>query len=85
MRHGETEENVTKSSPTKLIQSEKESYKDVLVHSQSTHSDVDTVLNEIGLQQSRLVAKALKDTPFTHAYCSPLKRASQVLRSRIQG
>jgi len=42
-------------------------------------SNVDTVLNDIGQKQSRLVAKTLEPVQFTHAFCSPLKRALQVL------
>ena len=42
------------------------------------YSELDTVLNDIGRQQSRLVAKAVENVTFTHAFCSPLKRATQV-------
>lgn len=39
---------------------------------------LDTVLNEDGREQARIVAKALQDIPFDLAYTSDLKRAAEV-------
>jgi 2,3-bisphosphoglycerate-dependent phosphoglycerate mutase len=40
---------------------------------------LDTDLNEVGLEQARLVALALKDVPIDIAYTSSLKRAAKVI------
>jgi 2,3-bisphosphoglycerate-dependent phosphoglycerate mutase len=40
---------------------------------------LDTDLNELGLEQARLVALALKDVPIDIAYTSRLKRAVKVM------
>jgi 2,3-bisphosphoglycerate-dependent phosphoglycerate mutase len=40
---------------------------------------LDTDLNELGLEQARLVALALKDVPIDIAYTSGLKRAAKVM------
>jgi|SRR5271163_2118941 len=79
VRHGETEENVgfIFIQPADSIEEGD--------HSRSpwycvpiSAADEDTVLNPMGVNQSRLVAEALKDVPLTHAYCSTLMRAKQV-------
>jgi hypothetical protein len=62
----------------KLIAREQGLFKDRSVFSLMNYSKLDTVLNDIGQQQSRLVAKAVENVPFTHVFCSPLKRATQV-------
>jgi len=57
----------------------KASYKDKWVYAAFPDtSNVDTVLNEIGQKQSRLVAKSLESVTFARAFSSPLKRALQV-------
>jgi hypothetical protein len=40
---------------------------------------LDTDLNELGLEQARLAALALKDVPIDIAYTSSLKRAAKVI------
>ena len=39
---------------------------------------IDTPLNEAGVEQARLAADALEDTPFEVAYSSDLQRARRV-------
>ena len=39
---------------------------------------IDTPLNEAGIEQARLAADALEDTPFEVAYSSDLQRARRV-------
>ena len=43
---------------------------------------IDTELNEIGRHQSKLLAESLRSVPLTHSFCSPLKRARQVMPFR---
>jgi len=38
---------------------------------------LDTVLNETGIKQSRILGETLKEVEITHVFCSPLKRAMQ--------
>lgn len=40
---------------------------------------LDTDLNDLGIRQAELVANALKETAFTHAFSSDLKRAKHVM------
>lgn len=39
---------------------------------------IDSTLNDIGIMQCRLLGKELEETPFTHVFCSPLRRAVHV-------
>ncbi|KIJ69133.1 hypothetical protein HYDPIDRAFT_164780 [Hydnomerulius pinastri MD-312] len=45
---------------------------------------IDVPLNEMGIEQAGLVAKALKDVPFVKAYTSDLQRASKTAEAIIQ-
>lgn len=44
---------------------------------------MDTVLNEAGVEQAHLCGQALEDVPFAAAFTSDLKRASKVWRPGI--
>ena len=79
VRHGETEENVRFYSIQPADSTEERDHpRPTRYYLAICVSDEDTVLNPMGVNQSRLVAEALKDVPLTHAYSSTLTRAKQV-------